>query len=305
MHSPELLHISKEVSTALASGRGIVALESTIITHGMPYPDNVTTAVAVETAVRRAGATPATIAVVDGVLRVGLDTDEIDRLGQATTSVEKISRQNIGVVVADEATGGTTVAGTMLIASMAGIRVFATGGIGGVHVGATQTFDISADLQELARTKMVVVSAGFKSILDLGLTLEYLETHGVAVVGYQTDIVPAFYTRESSFRSTAKADSPNEIGRIVTAYDALGLTAGIVVANPIPQDHSLDAKVAEAAISAALAEADANGVSGKALTPYLLSKVSELTGEASLESNIELVVNNAKVAAQIATVLAT
>ncbi|MGI9641155.1 MAG: pseudouridine-5'-phosphate glycosidase [Acidimicrobiia bacterium] len=300
MTAPTHLHISDPVAAALADGSGVVALESTIVTHGMPYPQNVETALAVEAAVEARGAVPATIAAVDGVLRVGLDRDELDALAQAGEEAVKVSRRDLGFVVARGAVGGTTVAATMIIAAAAGIDVFATGGIGGVHRGAPATLDISADLQELARTDVVVVSAGFKSILDLGLTLEYLETYGVPVVGFGTDILPAFYTRDSEFAVDYRIDTAAEVARVMRVRRELGVGGGMVIANPIPAEHSMDSAVIDAAIERAVGEAEAQGISGKEITPFLLARIVELTGSASLDANIELVLNNARLAADIA-----
>lgn len=295
--TPALLITNDEVSDAAG---GVVALESTIITHGMPYPRSVETALKVEETVRSNGATPATLAVVDGKLRVGLTADEIDRLGQAE-SVTKVSRRDLPYVVAKKLTGGTTVAATMILAEMAGIDVFATGGIGGVHRGATETLDISADLQELARTAVTVVSAGFKSILDLGLTMEYLETLGVPVIGYGTDVLPAFYARTSDVSVQYRLDSAQEIAEFMDARDHLGVGGGIVVANPIPEEFALDPEMIGQEIERALKDASKAGIAGKETTPYLLQRIAELTGEKSLDANIELVLNNARLAAEIVT----
>ncbi len=297
------LEVGGEVAESLSEGGGVVALESTIVTHGMPYPRNVETALAVEDEVRRAGAVPATIAVVEGRLRVGLSSSEIDELGRSAEpglEVAKVSRRDLPFLVANGGTGGTTVAATMIVAALAGIRVFATGGIGGVHRGGHRTFDISADLDELARTPVTVVSAGFKSVLDLGLTLEYLETRGVPVVGYGTDVLPAFYSRDSDFELVHRADGPDAVAAMMCIADDLGLGGGMVVANPIPAEHSIDRVEIDAAIDRALADADAQGVAGKDTTPFLLARIVELTGEASLDANIQLVYNNARVAAAIA-----
>ena len=298
------LDISTEVQEALAKGIPVVALESTIISHGMPYPENVATALKVEAEVRQQGAVPATIAVVEGVLTAGLSTAQIERLGQQGPAVVKVSRRDLPFVVAARQTGATTVAATMIIASMAGIRVFATGGIGGVHRGAQQSFDVSADLLELAQTSVAVVCAGAKSILDLRLTLEVLETHGVPVVGYQTDSLPAFFTRDSGFAVNYRLDSPADIACALHAKWSMGLQGGMVIAIPIPHAFAMPKAIIDVAIERALAEADAQGIAGKEMTPFLLARVSELTGGDSLAANIELVLNNARLAAAIAKELA-
>lgn len=295
-----LLDIHPEVAQALAAGRPVVALESTIISHGMPWPDNARTALAVEAEVRAHGAVPATIAVIDGRLQAGLSTEQIERLGQAGHATTKASRRDLPLLVARGGSGATTVAATMIIAALAGIRIFATGGIGGVHRGAETTMDISADLQELARTPVAVVCAGIKSILDLGLTLEYLETHGVPVIGYGTDRLPAFYSRDSGFGVDARLDSPAEVAAVMQAQWALGYRGGLVVAHPVPAEHAMPRETIDAAIEQALAEAQAQGVAGKAATPFLLARVSALTGGQSLASNIALIQANARLAAQVA-----
>ena len=298
------LDCSPEVSAALAQKKAIVALESTIIAHGMPYPKNVETALRVEAMVRKHGAIPATCAIIDGRLKAGLSAAELELFGQQGASIAKVSRRDFPLLIARRQHGATTVAATMIIAQMAGIRIFATGGIGGVHRGAPQTFDISADLQELAHTSVAVVTAGAKSILDLPLTLEYLETQGVPVLGYQTNEFPAFYTRQSGLPVDARLDSPAEIAEVLTAKWALGLQGGVVVANPIPAAHSLPPEQIETVIAAAIAEAEAAGVKGKALTPFLLARIEQMTGGNSLLSNIELVLNNAQLAAEIAVAMA-
>jgi pseudouridine-5'-phosphate glycosidase len=300
MTTQAYLDIAPEVQAALAAGRAVVALESTIISHGMPYPQNVATALQVEDEVRKHGAVPATVAIVNGRLKAGLSGAEIEQLGQAGHAVTKVSRRDIPFVVAAKTTGATTVAATMLIAAMAGIRVFATGGIGGVHRGAAESFDVSADLQELAQTPVAVVCAGAKSILDLRLTLEYLETHGVAVVGYQTDALPAFFTRDSTFKVDYRLDSAAEIAAVLSAKWSLGLKGGMVIANPIPEAYAMPRAAIDQAIEQALQEATQQGISGKASTPFLLARVSQLTGGDSLASNIQLVLNNARLAAAIA-----
>ncbi|ACA85738.1 pseudouridine-5'-phosphate glycosidase [Shewanella woodyi] len=296
----QYLDINPEVAAALAAGKPVVALESTIISHGMPYPQNVETALRVEQIIRDNGAIPATIAILKGRLKVGMTPDEIEYLGKAGLDVIKTSRRDIPFIVAKQVDGATTVASTMILAAMAGIKVFATGGIGGVHRGAEQTFDISADLQELANTDVAVVCAGAKSILDIGLTLEYLETQGVPVIGHQTDTLPAFYTRESDFGVDYRLDTPEQIADALKAKWAMGLKGGVVVANPIPQAHQLDRAMIDEVILDALAQMDEQGISGKASTPFLLAKVAEKTKGSSLKANIELVFNNAKLAAEIA-----
>ena len=298
------LVIGNEVKAALEAGQPVVALESTIISHGMPYPENVQTALEVERIVREHGAVPATIAILGGKLRAGLTPDEIDYLGRRGREVAKVSRRDIPVIVARGQDGATTVASTMIIAAMAGIQVFATGGIGGVHRGGQDTMDISADLEELANTPVMVICAGAKSILDLGLTLEYLETKGVPVIGYGTDELPAFYTRESGFSVDAEADSPEELATIWRTKRELGLAGGMLVANPIPEEYSMDPDVISKAISDALDEADELGVKGKESTPFLLAKIAEITGGDSLASNIRLVYNNVALGAETAAKLA-
>ncbi len=304
MEMNKYLDISPEVAEALAAGKPVVALESTIISHGMPYPQNVETALQVERIVRENGAVPATIAIIGGRLKAGCTPEEIEYLGKTGPGVTKASRRDLAVLAARGADGATTVTTTMIIAHMAGIRMFATGGIGGVHRGAERTMDISADLEELAHTPVMVVCAGAKSILDLGLTLEYLETHGVPVLGYGTEELPAFYTRTSGFRVDYRVDSPEELARIFRTSLELGMGAGILVTNPIPEEYSMDPAVINAAIDAAIAEAEAKGIHGKESTPFLLAKVKELTGGDSLESNIRLVFNNAALAARTAACLA-
>lgn len=296
------LDINPEVLEALNEGKAVVALESTIISHGMPYPKNVETALNVEKIVRDNGAIPATIAILNGKLKVGLTEDEIEYLGKAE-NVVKTSRRDIPFIAAKKLDGATTVASTMIIAALAGIKVFATGGIGGVHRGAQETFDISADLQELAHTNVAVVCAGAKSILDIGLTLEYLETQGVPVVGFGTEELPAFYTRKSGFKVDYKVDSANELATAIKAKWDLGLNGGLVVANPIPKQYEMDYNIITKAINDAVKEAEENGIKGKESTPFLLAKVKEITGGDSLESNIQLVYNNAMVGAQLAVEL--
>lgn len=297
------LDISPEVKAALDAGKPVVALESTIISHGMPYPKNVETAFMVEEAVRENGAVPATIAVIGGRLKAGLSHEEIEYLGKAGRAVTKASRRDLPALVARGIDGATTVTTTMIIAHMAGIKIFATGGIGGVHRGAETTMDISADLEELAQTPVMVVCAGAKSILDLGLTLEYLETKGVPVIGYGTDELPAFYTRKSGFGVDYRVDSPGELADMFRAQRDLNYKGGMLVTNPIPEEYSMDKAVIDAAIEQALKECSQQGIHGKDTTPFLLAKVVELTGGDSLESNIKLVLNNAKIAALTAAEL--
>ena len=293
------------MAAALAEGRPVVALESTIISHGMPWPQNVETALRVEAAVREQGAVPATIAVVDGRLTAGLSGTQIEALGRAGTAVPKASRRDLPLLMAAGATGATTVAATMFIAARAGIRVFATGGIGGVHRGAERSFDVSADLLELARTPVAVVCAGAKAILDLKLTLELLETHGVPVVGYGTDELPAFYSRHSGLKLPWRLDTPQALAQMLHAQWASGLGGGVVIANPIAAAHEIAHDEITAHIEQALAEAQAQGVEGAAVTPFLLARVAALTGGRSLAANIELVLGNARLGGQIAVALAT
>ena len=303
MNLNKYLDIAPEVQQALADGRPVVALESTIISHGMPYPKNVETALLVEQTLRDNGAVPATIAILGGRLKAGLSKEEITYLGKSGRKVAKVSRRDLPVICARGMDGATTVTTTMMIAHMAGISVFATGGIGGVHRGAETTMDISADLEELAHTPVMVVCAGAKAILDLGLTLEYLETHGVPVIGYQTEELPAFYTRKSGFGVDYRLDTPAEVASAFHVKRELGLEGGMLVTNPIPEKYSMDHEVINAAIDKAVAEANEQGVHGKAVTPFLLARVKELTGGDSLESNIQLVYNNAALAADTAVEL--
>lgn len=300
----EFLHIDEEAANALASGKPVVALESTIISHGMPYPKNVQTALMVEKIIREEGCVPATIAIVEGKLTVGCTAEQIDELGKRGTSVAKVSRRDIPFVVAKKQFGATTVAATMFIAHLAGIDVFATGGIGGVHRGAETTMDISADLDELQQTSVCVVCAGAKSILDIGLTLECLETRGVAVVGYQTDDMPAFYTRKSGYKVDFRLDTPKEIAEAFHSKCALGLQSGMLIANPIPEEYSMDFDYISQNINEAIVECNKLGIHGKATTPYLLDKIQKLTEGKSLEANIQLVYNNARLACRIASELA-
>ncbi|HOI46223.1 MAG TPA: pseudouridine-5'-phosphate glycosidase [Bacilli bacterium] len=295
----QLIQIHPDVKKALEQKMPIVALESTIISHGMPYPDNVKMALEVERIIREEGAIPATIAILNGIVKVGLTTEEVEFLAKAK-DVYKVGKRDFGFVVSQKKTGATTVSGTSLVANLAGIHVFATGGIGGVHRGAQESFDISRDLEELASLPIAVVCAGAKSILDLGLTLEYLETKGVEVIGYQTDLLPAFYSRTSNFKVNYRLDSAKDIAKLLKAKWALGLSGGAVIANPIPESHSMDFSVIDAAIQRALKEAEEKGIKGQDVTPFLLAKIKEITGGDSLVSNIELVYNNARLAAQIA-----
>lgn len=294
------VELSQEVAEALASNQPVVALESTIISHGMPYPKNVETALMVEQIVREQGAIPATIAVIGGKPKAGLTKEEITYLGKKGLAVPKASRRDLPVLVARGQDGATTVAATMIIAEMANIPVFCTGGIGGVHRNAETTMDISADLEELAQNGVLVVCAGAKSILDLGLTLEYLETKGVPVLGYQTDELPAFYTRQSGFKVDYKINSAQEMAAVFQAKDKLGLVGGIVVANPIPEEHSMDHTYINSIIEQALVDAHTKGIKGKDTTPFLLDAIQKNTDGKSLAANIQLVFNNAKLAAQIA-----
>ncbi len=299
------LDIAEDVKSALAAGRPVVALESTIISHGMPWPKNLDTALEVEEAVRAAGALPATVAIIGGRLKAGLSRAELERLAKAGPSVTKASRRDFPRLLAEGGMGATTVAGTMIVASMAGIRIFATGGMGGIHRGAESTWDISADLEELSWTSVAVVCAGAKSILDLPKTLEYLETKGVPVIGYRTQELPAFYTSHSGIMLEERAESPSEIAAMLEAKWAVGLDGGVVVANPIPEEFSMDPETINPAIDTAVADARRLGISGKRLTPFLLARIVELTGGDSLESNIALVKHNAALAAVIASAYAS
>lgn len=294
------LDIKQEVAQALADNKPVVALESTIISHGMPYPQNVETALNVEKLIRENGAVPATIAILGGRLKAGLTPEEIEYLGKKGEEVTKVSRRDLSVIAARGLDGATTVTTTMMIANMAGISIFATGGIGGVHRGAETTMDISADLEELANTPVMVVCAGAKSILDLGLTLEYLETHGVPVIGYGTDELPAFYTRKSGFKVDYRIDTPEDLAEVFRTQRVLGLTGGILVANPIPEEYSVDSEVINTAINDAVNESRRLEIHGKQTTPYLLAKIKEITQGESLNANIQLVYNNARLAARTA-----
>ena len=305
MTTNKYLDIHPEVAHAIAQGQPLVALESTIISHGMPYPQNVQTALRVEAEVRAHGAVPATIAILNGRLKIGLDEADIEMLAKLGLNATKVSRRDVAFMVAAGQTGATTVAATMMLAAMAGIAVFATGGIGGVHRGAQQTFDVSADLQELSRTPVAVVCAGAKSILDLGLTLEYLETHGVPVIGFKTDSLPAFFTRSSDFKVDYRLDTADAIANVMHAKWGMGLNGGLVITNPIPEAFAMPAGKIDLAIAQALQEADSQHITGKATTPFLLDRVNQLTGGNSLAANIELVLNNARLAAAIAIAYAS
>lgn len=297
------LDLSPEVAQAIAEGKPVVALESTIISHGMPYPQNVETALKVEATIRENGAVPATIAIIGGRLKVGLTPDEIEYLGKKGRAVTKASRRDLPILVARGEDGATTVTTTMIIAALAGIRVFATGGIGGVHRGAETTMDISADLEELAHTPVMVICAGAKSILDLGLTLEYLETKGVPVIGYGTEELPAFYTRKSGFRVDYRIDTPEELAAAFRAKMEMGLEGGMLVTNPIPEEYSMDPERINAAIDKAIEECSARGIRGKDTTPFLLARIKDITGGDSLDANIQLVLNNARLAARTAAAM--
>ena len=300
MDLKKYLSVSPEVQEAIAAGKPVVALESTIISHGMPYPQNVETALNVEKIIREAGAIPATIAIIKGKITVGLSPDEIEYLGKKGLKVIKASRRDLPVLLARGEDGATTVTTTMIGAALAGVKVFATGGIGGVHRGAETTMDISADLEELAQTPVMVICAGAKSILDLGLTLEYLETKGVPVIGYQTEELPAFYTRTSGFKVDYRMDTPKEIADAFRVKLDMGLVGGMLVTNPIPEEYSMDPEYINKNIADAIAECDRLGIKGKETTPFLLDKIQKLTGGSSLASNIQLVFNNARLGAEVA-----
>ncbi len=304
MKPNQYLDVNPEVAAALREGKPVVALESTIISHGMPYPQNVQTALKVERVIRENGAVPATIAILGGRLKAGLTPEEIEYFGKKGQRIAKASRRDLAVLCAEGQDGATTVTTTMMIAHMAGIRIFATGGIGGVHRGAETTMDISADLEELGQTPVMVVCAGAKSILDLGLTLEYLETRGVSVIGYGTDELPAFYTRQSGFRVDYRMDTPEALAAAFHTHLELGMRGGMLVTNPIPEEFAMPASVINAAIDRAIAECGQRGIHGKQTTPFLLARVAELTGGDSLAANIQLVYNNAAVAARTAAALA-
>ena len=300
MNLNKYLDVNPEVAQAIREGRPVVALESTIISHGMPYPQNVETALNVERIIRENGAVPATIAIIGGRLKAGLTAEQIEYFGKKGRDIAKASRRDLAVLCARGEDGATTVTTTMIIAHMAGINIFATGGIGGVHRGAETTMDISADLEELGHTPVMVICAGAKSILDLGLTLEYLETKGVPVIGYGTEELPAFYTRKSGFKVDYRMDSPEELASAFKAQNDMALGGGMLVTNPIPEEYAMPLDTINAAIDQAIAECNARGIHGKETTPFLLARVAELTGGDSLASNIQLVYNNAKLAAQTA-----
>ena len=302
MNFNSYLEISDEVKTALNENKPLVALESTIISHGMPYPQNYETAKHVENTVHENGAVPATIAILNGKIKIGLSEDDLQILSNSG-NILKASRRDIPVIVSQKLNAATTVSATMICAALGGLKIFATGGIGGVHRKGNESFDISADLTELAQTNIAVVSAGVKSILDIGLTIEYLETLGVPVIGYGTEEFPAFYTRQSGFNVNYRLDTPLEIGSMIKTKWELGLNGGVIVANPIPEEFSMDKSVIDKAIEEALAKADSNGIKGKEVTPFLLSEIKNITGGSSLDSNIKLVLNNAKLAAQVAAYL--
>ncbi|MBP9095259.1 MAG: pseudouridine-5'-phosphate glycosidase [Ignavibacteria bacterium] len=298
----KFLQVSDEVQDALNNNKPVVALESTIISHGMPYPQNYETAKQVENTVRENGAVPATIAILNGIIKIGLGEDDLQILSNSG-DILKASRRDIPVIVSEKLNAATTVSATMICAALAGLKIFATGGIGGVHRNGNESFDISADLTELAQTNIAVVSAGVKSILDIGLTLEYLETLGVPVIGYGTDEFPAFYTRQSGFKVNYKLDTPEQIGSMIKTKWELGLNGGVIVANPIPEEFSMDKTKIDNAIEVALKNADKKGIKGKDVTPFLLGEIKNITGGTSLNSNIKLVLNNAKLAAQISASL--
>lgn len=299
MSIEKYLNISEEVRTAVSEKKPVVALESTIISHGMPYPRNYETALEVEKTVRENNAVPATIAILKGIIHVGLNKDELEFLA-AEKNIYKASRRDMPAIISQKLSAATTVSATMICAKLASLKIFATGGIGGVHRNAQNTFDISADLTELALTNIAVVSAGVKSILDIGLTLEYLETLGIPVIGYRTDEFPAFYTRESGFKVNYKFDSAKEIAEMIKIKWELGLNGGVIIANPIPDEYSMDKIMIDNAIEEALKKADETGIKGKEVTPFLLSEIKNITDGKSLDSNINLVLNNAKLASEIA-----
>jgi pseudouridine-5'-phosphate glycosidase len=301
----EILSIHPEVAEALGTGQPVVALESSIISHGAAWPGNVETALQIEGEVRARGAVPATCAVLNGRIKVGLTRDEIEHLAQGGHDVAKVSRRDIALLVGCEGDGATTISATIIIANLAKIRVFAAGGLGGVHRGAQETFDISADLQELARTPVALVCAGIKSILDIPLTLEYLETYGVPIIGYRTNQLPGFFTRDSEFGIDMRIDDASRIARVMQANLALGLNNGLIIANPIPEAFALPREVIDLAIEQALAEADADGITGKSITPFLISRVNSLTAGASAAGSVQIGLNNARLAAQIALAYAS
>ncbi len=303
MNVSKYLEVSEEVKLALQENRPVVALESTIISHGMPYPQNVETALNVERIIRENGAIPATCAIIGGKLKCGLSKEEIEILGKGGSKIPKASRRDLPVLIAKGSNGATTVTTTMMIANLAGVRIFATGGIGGVHRGAETTMDISADLEELANTQVMVICAGAKSILDLGLTLEYLETKGVTVLGYGTEELPAFYTRKSGFKVDYRLDTPEELAKAFHVKEELGLTGGMLVTNPIPEQYSMDPAVINKAIDEAIDECNRRNIKGKETTPFLLATIKDITGGDSLASNIQLVYSNARLAALTAAEL--
>jgi pseudouridylate synthase len=296
----QFLELSPSVKAALKEGKPVVALESTIISHGMPYPQNVETALLVENRVRENGATPATIAIINGKMKAGLSLDDIEILGKQGQSVTKASRRDMPMLITRKMNGATTVASTMIIAHLAGIHIFATGGMGGVHKGAGETFDISADLQELSQTDVAVVCAGAKSILDIGLTLEYLETHGVPVIGFKTDDFPAFFTRKSGFGVDYRVDTEEELAAMLKVKWSIPLSGGVVVANPVPYEYEADPHKIDHALEKALRQANAQGIKGKHITPFLLAEIERMTEGLSLKTNIQLVLNNAALAARLA-----
>lgn len=304
MSLKQYMDVNPEVAKALEEGRPVVALESTIISHGMPYPQNKETALKVEEIIRAEGAVPATMAIIGGRLKIGCTPEDIEYLGKKGLAVNKTSRRDLPILVAKKEDGATTVATTMILAAMAGIKVFATGGVGGVHRGAETTMDISADLEELAMTPVMVVCAGAKSILDLGLTLEYLETKGVPVIGYKTKELPAFYTSKSGFGVDYQLDTPEEIAEAFYVKQQLAMKGGMLVTNPIPTEFEMDPAVINKAIEQAVGEANEQGVKGKNITPFLLDRIQQITGGDSLNSNIQLVFNNARLAAKTAVALA-
>jgi pseudouridine-5'-phosphate glycosidase len=303
LHSSWLIY-SAPVAAAIAAGRPLVALESTIIAHGMPYPENVRTAREVETLIRDMGAEPATIALIDGRIRIGLSDDELDLLGRSAGRARKVSRRDLPAVLTSGELGATTVAGTMICAALAGIEVFVTGGIGGVHRGAETSFDISADLQELAKTPVAVVCAGAKSILDIALTLEYLETHGVPVLSCEQDNFAAFYTRDSGFKADYRLDDATQQARFIRTQWDLGLGGGVVLSTPVPEAAAMPREVIDALTAQALAEARQQGITGKAVTPFLLGRIKALSDGRSLATNIALIKHNAEVGARLALALA-
>lgn len=296
------LEIKAEIKEAIKAGKPVVALESTIIAHGMPYPQNIETALEIEEIIRDNGAIPATIGIIEGKIKVGLTKEEIKFLGQSD-SVMKVSRRDLPIVLAEKKHGATTVAGTMIAADLAGIKVFVTGGVGGVHRGAEKSFDISADLEELKKTSVAVVAAGVKSILDIGLTLEKLETFGVPVLGYQTEEFPAFYSQNSGYKCDYKSETPLDAANILKSKWELGLEGGVLIANPVPEKDEIEYSLINKKIEQALSEAETEEISGKDLTPFLLDRIKEITGGKSLETNISLVYNNAVVGAKIAAAM--